>query len=275
MLMRRSLMAAVVAAAAVGALTVPTIGQAQDPGNLIDEISQRGAIRVGVGNFVPWVFRNKEGELIGFEVDVARKLAEDMGVEVEFVPTVWDGMVPALLAGKFDVIISGMSLTPERMLKVNFTMPYASSGNMLAANRALRPDESSLDAFNDRDVTIAVVRASTAALGAQQFFPEARLRQFDAEAEVLQEVVNGNADAYVAAVPKPAADVEAYPDQLYIPVPETFSGTVEGFALRKGDPDALTFFNNWITINNSSGYLDERWLYWFTTREWADQLPPQ
>ena len=57
--------------------------------------------------------RDLNGELIGFELDVGRKLAEDMCVEVEFVPTAWDGIIPALVAGKFDVIISGMSVTPH------------------------------------------------------------------------------------------------------------------------------------------------------------------
>ena len=76
--------------------------------SLLDQIKQRGTIRVGLSTFVPWAMRNKQGDLIGFEIDVARRLASDAGLEIEFVPTAWDGIIPGLLAGKFDVIIAGM-----------------------------------------------------------------------------------------------------------------------------------------------------------------------
>ena len=90
----------------------------------MEQVLQRGVLRVGMSTFVPWAMKDKTGELIGFEIDVARRLAEDMGVKVEFVPTKWSGIIPALLTGKFDVIIGGMGILPSRNLKVNFTNPY-------------------------------------------------------------------------------------------------------------------------------------------------------
>ena len=67
--------------------------------SVIQTIMKRGKIKVGMSTFVPWAKRNKEGELIGFEIDVAKQLAEDLGVEIEFVPTAWSGILPALIAG--------------------------------------------------------------------------------------------------------------------------------------------------------------------------------
>ena len=87
----------------------------------LEDIVKRGTLRVGMSTFVPWAMRDKAGNLIGFEIDVATKVAEDMGVEVEFVPTAWSGIIPALIAKKFDIIIGGMSITPQRNLTVNFT----------------------------------------------------------------------------------------------------------------------------------------------------------
>ena len=81
--------------------------------SVIQTIMKRGKIKVGMSTFVPWAMRNKEGELIGFEIDVAKQLAEDLGVEIEFVPTAWSGIIPALIAGKFDAIIGGMSVTTK------------------------------------------------------------------------------------------------------------------------------------------------------------------
>ena len=103
--------------------------------SVIEEIKKRGSLRVGMATFVPWAMRDKNGDLIGFEIDVAKKVAADMEVEAEFVPTAWDGIIPALLAGKFDVIIGGMSITPARNLTVNFTAPYAHSSLGVMASK--------------------------------------------------------------------------------------------------------------------------------------------
>ncbi len=89
-----------------------------------------------MSTFVPWAMRDKQGELIGFEIDVAKRLAADSGWQVEFVPTAWDGIIP-LLAKKFDVIIGGMSVTPERS-KVCCLLHPTHSGVQLAANKSSR-----------------------------------------------------------------------------------------------------------------------------------------
>ena len=96
--------------------------------SVIQSITKRGKMKVGMSTFVPWAMRDKKGELIGFEIDVAKKVAADLGVEIEFVPTAWSGIIPALIAGNFDVIIGGMSVTPKRNMTINFTAPYAHSG---------------------------------------------------------------------------------------------------------------------------------------------------
>ena len=72
----------------------------------LEAIKKRGTLRIGLSTFVPWAMRDKKGDLIGFEIDVGKRVAADMGVEVEHIPTAWDGIIPALLAGKFDVILS-------------------------------------------------------------------------------------------------------------------------------------------------------------------------
>ncbi len=113
--------------------------------DLLTDIQKSGVMKVGMATFVPWAMRDKDGELIGFEIDVATKLAEDLGVEVQFVPTAWSGIIPALLAKKFDLIIGGMSITPQRNLTVNFTEPYAHSGQQMAASTQLSKGFDSID----------------------------------------------------------------------------------------------------------------------------------
>ena len=90
----------------------------------LEQVLSKNRLRVGFSTFVPWAMKNKRGDFVGFEIDVARRLAADMGVAIDFIPTKWSGIIPALLTGKLDVIIGGMGITPERNLKVNFTDPY-------------------------------------------------------------------------------------------------------------------------------------------------------
>ena len=240
--------------------------------SVLESIKKRGAIRVGMSTFVPWAMRDKNGELIGYEIDVAKQLAEDMKVKVEFVPTAWDGIIPALLAGKFDVVIGGMTITPERNLTVNFTLPYANSGIHMVANKELAASFKSLEDFNKPDVVLAVRRGATPATVAKRLMPKATLRQFDEDALALQEVLNGKAHAFVTSTPTPAFEALKHPDKLFLPIPEPFVQGAEGFALRKGDPDALNFFNNWILLRQQDGWLKERHDYWFKTRDWAARV---
>ncbi|MEK9620971.1 MAG: transporter substrate-binding domain-containing protein [Alphaproteobacteria bacterium] len=260
---------ALVAMFGVVATSLPAVAD-----DLIAEIQKRGTLKVGMSTFVPWAMRDKQGNLIGFEIDVATKVAADMGVEVEFVPTAWSGIIPALLAKKFDVIIGGMSITPQRNLTVNFTTPYAHSGQMMAANKKLAGNFTTMEEYNQSSVTIACRRGATPCKAAEKLFPKATLRQFDDDAQAFQEVANGNAHAMISSAPKPRFWSEAYPNDVFVAFDgENLTRGNEGFALRKGDADALNFFSNWIVVNSSSGWLKERHDFWFKNRSgWKDMV---
>lgn len=215
--------------------------------------------------------RDLNGELVGFELDVGRQLAEDMGVEVEFVPTSWDGIIPALVSGKFDVIISGMSITPQRNLTVAFSDPYAFSGMTILANTAMT-EGFTLEDYNSPDVVFSARRGATPAAVIASMFPEAQLLLFDEDGASTQEVLNGNAHATMASEPTPTEEVGRYGDTLSVPFNRAFMASGEAFAFRKGDPDAENFFNNWIGIKTRTGWLQERNDYWFRGSEWSDMV---
>ncbi|MDX1301542.1 transporter substrate-binding domain-containing protein [Photobacterium sp.] len=256
---------------AILTLTAGSSALAADKSTLVD-IKERGTLRVGLSTFVPWAMRDKQGELIGFEVDVARRLAEDAGLKVEFIPTAWDGIIPALLAGKFDVIIGGMSITAQRNMSVLFTSPYAHSGVQLAANKEIAGDKTTIADYNKRSVTLAVRRGAFTVQTAKKYFPKAKLRQFDDDAQAFQEVLNGNAHAVLASSPKPEQMTIQYNEKLHIPLTERLSRGSEAFALRHGEHDLLNFFNNWILLRTEDGWLKARHDYWFTTLDWQDQV---
>lgn len=238
----------------------------------IEAVLQRGVLQVGMSTFVPWAMKDKNGELIGFEIDVARRLAKDMGVKVEFVPTKWAGIIPALMTGKFDVIIGGMGIRPGRNLKVNFSIPYDQTGMSIVAHKKLAKGFDGLEDFNQADVTIAARLGTTAADAAKKHMPKAKLRQFDDESQAYQELLNGKAHAVVGNAPTPGFYAIENPDSLFMPLDGTFTREPIGFAVRKGDVDTLNFLNNWIRVVSAEGWLQERKHYWFETRDWEDQI---
>lgn len=252
---------------AAGLLLPPAnLAHAHDGDSVVDEVLDRGSLRVGLSSFVPWAMRSKNGDLIGFEVDVANKIAQDMEVELELVPTAWDGIIPALLAKKFDIIISGMFITPKRNLQVNFTIPYDYSGLGMVANKSLASGYDSLEDFNRSDVVFALRRGAYPVEYVRTNLPNAQVVEFDDDASARQELINGNAHAWVASEPEPHFSALDYPDELFLPLDKTLTEHRSGMALRKGDADSLNFFDNWIRENKD--WVAQRRRYWFESREW-------
>ena len=240
----------------VGALLAVDAALAQQ-NNLIETIKSRGKLQVGFATFLPWAIRDKQGNWVGFEIDVQTKLAKDMGVELELVPTAWDSIIPSLIAGKFDVIIGSLSITPARQEQVDFTEPYSTSGQGIAANKQLAGSLKYPEGYNDAKVTFTCRRGASPCKTIEEKWPKATIRQFDDDAIAFQEVINGNAHAVLSSEPKPT--------------PDNVTTSVEGMALRKGNPAAIAYFNDWIAKNKD--FLKARHTYWFKTRDWAANVP--
>ena len=239
----------------------------------LEQVISKNKLRIGFSTFVPWAMKDKKGGYTGFEIEVAKQLAEDMGVEAVFIPTKWSGIIPALLTGKFDIIIGGMGITPGRNLKVNFSDPYEFSGMSIVANSKLATGSADLKAFNTSDITIVARIGTTAATAAKKYLPKAKIRLFDDEGQALQEVLNGRASAMVSSQPFPEFQTLKYSGKLFLPLAgKTFTQEPIGFAIRKGDGDFLNFLNNWIRVKNADGWLQGRYDYWFTTQDWKSQV---
>ena len=171
------------------ALILPGLAQAKDAQtSMIDDVVKRGVLRVGFSSFVPWAMQDKNGEFVGFEIDVAKRLAKDLGVELQLVPTKWAGIIPALMAGKFDVIIGSMSVTPERNLKANFTVPYDYATIEVMANKEKTKGMKFPEDFNKPEVVVALRTGSTPVPVAKKVLPNATFRLFDDEAPAVQDL---------------------------------------------------------------------------------------
>jgi polar amino acid transport system substrate-binding protein len=240
--------------------------------SMLEQVMKRGVLRVGMSTFVPWAMQDKTGNFVGFEIDVAKRLASDMGVKAEFIPTKWSGIIPSLLTGKFDIIIGGMGIRPERNLKVNFSIPYDYTGMSIVANKKLASGFKKIEDFNHPNISIAVRTGTTAATSVQRFMPRAKTRLFDDESQAIQELLLGRVHAVVASAPLPAYQAIANGDRLFLPLKEDFTKEPIGFAVRKGDPDSLNFLDNWIRVVEAEGWIKERKHFWFATRDWEKLL---
>lgn len=237
----------------------------------IEKILRSGKLRVGMSTFVPWAMQSKTGEWIGFEIDVARRLAQDMGVEVEFVPTKWDGLIPSLLTGKFDLVIAGMTGTPTRALKINFTQPYDYTGTQICINKAYADKIKSAMDLNDPAYTVISRVGVTASETAKKLLPNAQKRLFSDNGSMVQELLNGKATAIIQSLPEPAQLVAKHPETLAL-LPGTLTKEPISMGVRKGDPDTLAYLNNWIVGVQAEGFLEEKANYWWRSMEWESLL---
>ncbi|HUU32546.1 MAG TPA: transporter substrate-binding domain-containing protein [Vicinamibacterales bacterium] len=231
-------------------------------------IRKRGTLRVGVAASEPMVMHDAKGALVGLSVDLARRLADDLGVGVEFVETSWSRIIPDLVDRQFDVVISGLWITPVRALVVNFSQPTSVEGVHVVASRQLAGAFTTREQFNRPDVRIAVYGGTAQELAARRLFPRATLVIVEGDAVELNDVLDGKAHAAVIPSVAPKALVAGAEDKIFLPLAEPLQTADTAMAVRKGDGDYLNYLNSWLSFQRSTGWLDERNSFWADPARW-------
>lgn len=253
--------------------TEPALPKAVRPINdTLTEIRRKNRLDVGISTFVPWAMHDKNGELIGYEVEVAKKLADDLGVELKFHPVGFSEIIPDLVNNRFDIIVTGIYPTPQRALFVNFSEPYADSKIEFVASREKMKRADDRDDFNKSDVTVGVVKGTVYGDYVKDNFPNARLQEFDQEDEMFQAVSDGTVAAGVASTPGPEFAMKLYKDKLYRPFGNPLGRLGESFAIRRGDTDFLNYLNTWIRYYEQNGWLKQERRKWFDNDDWLSRL---
>lgn len=231
-------------------------------------------LRVGMEcTYAPFNFRNADGELDGYDVDVAKGVAGIIGADLEFLCQKWDGMIPALLANKFDLIVASMSITEERLEKIDFSQPYRISVGRLVgrknANLKLFDDMGKPIAANFAGLKVGLDRASTYANWFEAKLPDANVIYYDSSEAMYLDLVNGRTDiimtnpmkAYLRFLSKedgagfefvsPAIDERQY------------FGVGVGIGLRKGNDELKARLNNALKTLTEDGSLEKFALKYF------------
>ncbi len=242
----------------------------------LNKILERGEMQVCMEpGYMPFEMKDKKGRIIGYDVDMAKKMAKEMGVKVKFLPTAWDGIIAALVTGKCDIIMSGMTITQQRNLKVNFANPYIVVGQTIMMTKDLKGK-----AFNAKDLdkpeyTIATKLGVTGEIATRKFFKKAKIVTFETEADAASEVLNGRADAMVYDQPY---NVLFMSDKgkgklVHLDTPLTYEPL--GWAIRKGDPDFLNWLNNFLRQMKEDkvvNFHDNLYKKWLQDTKWLKRV---
>lgn len=243
--------------------------------DVLYQVLAKKEIRIGVSELAPWVMHDRNGKLIGFEIDIARQLAKDMGVKAVFRQYEWNRMIPALLKGEIDIIASGLSITPQRSLKVNFSAPYSSSGYSLVSNLSLTKDFTSIHDLDKDNIYITAVKGTVSAELAGKIFPHAKLDLKNTEKEASAAVLEGTVHAFVASSPVPEFLTTKHPDKCDLPLSKPLLKTNEGFAVNKGNQEMLNYLNDWIVAHKADEWIHSTYKYWFKSLRWQRKLKPE
>jgi polar amino acid transport system substrate-binding protein len=237
------------------------------------EIQKRGKLRVGMEpGYMPFELTNQKGEIIGFDVDMAKRMAKAMNVELELVSTAWDGIIPALLTEKFDIIMSGMTLTQERNLSVNFAQPYILIGQSILLKKDLVGEVKSYQDLNKASYTIASKLGTTGEQATKRMIPEAKYISYETEQEGVMELVNGKIDAFIYDLPFNAIAVGQKGEGKIVHLDEPFTKEPLAWAIRRGDPDFLNWLNNFMAQIKYDGVYDQIYHKWFQDDAWLKEI---
>ena len=240
---------------------------------MVDDVVQRGTLRVGMDpTYMPFEMTNKRGEIIGFEVDLLKAMAKAMGVKLELVSTSYDGIIPALLTDKFDMIGSGMTLTQERNLRVNFSEPFIVVGQTLLIRQELQGKIKSYKDLNDAQYRITSKVGTTGEMVAKKLIAKAQYHGYDNEQEALMDVVNGKADAFIYDAPYNVVAVNKAGAGKLVFLDEPFTYEPLAFGLKKGDHDSLNWINNFLRQIKQDGSYDRIHDKWFKKNDWLKEM---
>jgi len=240
---------------------------------VLDRILASGELRVGMsGDMPPLNMVSKENKLIGMDADIARLTADAMGVKLNLQKMQFSQLLAALEAGKIDMIISNMTMTPDRNLKVVFVGPYLVSGKGLLTKDGVLTNAKSMKDINSPKFTFVVLKGSTSEAVTKVGAPQAKLVTVANENEGVQMVIDGRADAMLSDISICAVAAYRNPSAGLVAVTAPITYEPIGIAIPKGDPQLTNWLQNFVNGLDKGGYMKELGEKWLGKPTWIDQV---
>jgi polar amino acid transport system substrate-binding protein len=257
-----------VIAVVIAAFSLP--GQAQ---NRLNKILERGEIIIGMsGNQPPFSMKAKSGELIGYEVDIAKLLAESMNVKLKIEQIPFPDLLSALKEGKVDLVMSGMTMTPKRNLEAAFVGPYILSGKSILTKSSILAKASDSEEINQANLKLATLKGSTSEDFVNNFLTNTDLSLVNNYDEAVKLLSDDQVDAVVADYPICILTMARYPDAGFATLNQPITLEPIGMALPPDDVLLLNMVQNYFNAMLLAGLLEGLESYWFEDGSWLIQI---
>ena len=236
-------------------LLVLLITTTEHAASKLDSIKKSGELRVGTtGDWDPMSMKDPAtNKYKGFDIDVMKELAKDLGVKVKFVPAEWKTIVAGITADRYDISTS-VTKTPKRAEVAGFTTTYYKYGTVPLVLKKNLKKFSTWNSLNNKDVTIATTLGTSQEEKAKEFFPKSKLKSVEAPARDFQEVLAGRADGNITSSTEANKLVIKYPQLAIVPDGEKNPAFL-AMMVPKNDKTWNNYVSKWIEDKKSSGFF--------------------
>ncbi|MFC6339140.1 transporter substrate-binding domain-containing protein [Pseudomonas sp. CCM 7891] len=239
----------------------------------IDEAVRRGVLKVGTTpTYVPFEMTDKRGRIIGFEIDLLREMSKALGVKLKLVSVAYTELVPGLMASQFDMIGSGMTVTQERNLQLNFSDSFIIVGQTVLIHPRLAGLVDGIEDLNEAGYRIVATDGTTGEAAAKRFLGTAQLRSFPTAEEAVRQVVEGRADAFIHDAPYNLIAITRPENSQLLALEQPFTYEPLAFGLKKGDYDSLNWINHFLNQIAQDGTYDRLHDKWFKNMDWLGEI---
>lgn len=267
MLKRIQIMAGLVLASL---LALSPLSQA---GDTLDRVVKMGVLTVGTSaDQPPLTALNRQGNFMGLDIDLAKALANAMRVELKFEQMPFGELLDALEAGKVDMVLSGVSITPERAQKAAFIGPYMLSGKSIVATREAIKQFASGE-LSGTGVKLVALKGSTSASFVREAAPNAELVEVEDTSTAVQMVIDGSVSGMVADEPTCVLAVLRNPDAGLVTLEKALTVEPMGIAVNADDAEFRNLVGNYIKAYEGTGLLTALRKKWLEDSGWIAALP--
>ncbi len=243
-------------------------------GQVIDRIKNNGELVLGTpGDFPPFSVTSDQGDLIGFDISLARELSKSMNVNLRIVRLPFHELIPNLEAGKVDMIMSGLSITPRRNMEIAFVGPYGNSGQaFVGRNEIVESLDEPLD-LNREGLTIAVLQDTTAEMTVRAVLPKTEAIFTRSLDQALIMLLNNEIDGIISDYPFCKVAEFRYKERGFSVYDKILSYEQLGIGVPAGDPLFINLLSNYLNLLIGSGALKAMQEFWFKSSDWILDLP--
>ena len=239
---------------------------AQDEASRLDAVLEAGVVRVcTTGDYKPFTFLNPETDAFeGIDIDMARDLAEDLGVEVAFVQTSWPTLMEDFTSDRCDVAMGGISVNLERQKEAFFSEPYLVDGKTPITRCENVERFQTVEQIDEPGVRVIVNPGGTNQRFADANFGEAEVTVYDDNVTIFERIVAGEADVMVTDAIETVLQANLNPELCAVHPDEPFTYSEKGYLLPRGDEVWKAWVDQWLHLTRASGAFDDYYDAWVT-----------